>query len=808
MHTRWLIASAFLLLNAAVTGAPIPVPPLDSIVVDIAADETLVLERHENAALKIDGHLDEAVWQELSAYDEFVVLEPDTLLKPEHATRVRVFYDSDGIYFGVDMEQPVETLITRLSGRDRREIKREQIGVTLDTSGEGRYGYWFGIHLGDSLMDGTVLPEKKFSSEWDGAWRAATQQTQQGWSAEFYIPWGTVSMPVVPGKRKLGLYMSRLVAYRDERYGWPTLPSTRPQFMSKMQGMEVEGIDPRQQYSIYPFTAVTDDRFDDVTRYRTGVDVLWRPSSGFQLSATVNPDFGAVESDDVVINLSATETFFPEKRLFFVEGQEIFVTSPRADTRTQSVGRGGLPTTLINTRRIGGKPLVPDLAPGYTISERELDQPVDLAAAVKVTGQSGRIRYGVMAASEDDFTFDAERNGEPIHVEGTPSDYGVARILYEDAPGGSYKAFGVISTAMLNDHRDAMTHGLDAHYLSADGKLTFDGQLFLSDIEEEETGQGGFLDFEYNFRKGVKQRLGIEWADEHVNINDMGFLGRNSYRQIRTAHSRVNSDISWARQNEFDLRGFVQKNTDGLLSGAGVFLSNRTTLHNLDQVMVLASFFPEKYDDLNSFGNGAYRTEEQSFLGLSYDSDASQVFSYGLGLGIEEEVLGDDTLISRLSFAWRPDYRFALSAKVRHFKRKGWLLHQEGANMTAFDAEQWVPNISAEYFINARQQLKFSLQWVGIKAKEKAFYRIPDEPGDLVEVDKPPGPSDSFSLSQMALQMRYRWEIAPLSDVFIVYTRQVNQGSPLKSFSDTFSDGYDNPLVDALIFKIRYRFGS
>ena len=119
----------------------------------------------------------------------------------------------------------------------------------------------------------------------------------------------------------------------------------------------------------------------------------------------------------------------------------------------------------------------------------------------------------------------------------------------------------------------------------------------------------------------------------------MGFLGRNSYRQIRTAHSRVNSDISWARQNEFDLRGFVQKNTDGLLSGAGVFLSNRTTLHNLDQVMVLASFFPEKYDDLNSFGNGAYRTEEQSFLGLSYDSDASQVFSYGLGLGIEEEAV-------------------------------------------------------------------------------------------------------------------------------------------------------------------------
>ena len=128
--------------------------------------------------------------------------------------------------------------------------------------------------------------------------------------------------------------------------------------------------------------------------------------------------------------------------------------------------------------------------------------------------------------------------------------------------------------------------------------------------------------------------------------------------------------------------------------------------------------------------------------------------------------------------------------------------------MTSFDAEQWIPNVSAEYYISARQQLKFSLQWVGIKAQEKDFYRVPDRAGDLIEVVKPPGPPDSFSLSQMALQLRYRWEIAPLSDIFVVYTRQVDEGSRLKSFSETFSDGYDNPALDALIFKIRYRFGS
>jgi len=781
---------------------------LSKVVVDIESTQTVVVDRAEGAGVRVDGDLSEEVWGGLPAYDEFVVLEPDTLETPDHATRVRLFYDETGIYLGVDMDQPADSLISRLSSRDRREINRDGINVTLDTSGEGRYGYWFGINLGDTLMDGTLLPEKRFSSEWDGAWRGASRVTENGWSAEFHIPWGTVAMPVSPDQRRLGIYMSRKVAYKDERYGWPTLPHTRPKFISALQSLEVRNIDPKQQYSIYPFTAVTDDRFDNRVRYRAGADFFWRPSSDFQLTATVNPDFGAVESDDVVINLTATETFFPEKRLFFVEGQDVFVTSPRADTRTQGVGSTGAPTTLINTRRIGGKPLAPVLAPGYEVSDRELAQPVELEAAMKVTGQAGRFRYGVLTAFESDFKFDAELNGDPVHLEGHASDYAVARIQYEDAPGGAYKAFGYLATAVMNDQRDAMTHGLDAHYLTENGKLKFDGQLFLSDIEDEESGHGGFLDFEYTFRQGVRQRVGIEWADKHVDLNDLGFLLRNNYWQVRTAHTRSSSNLSWARNNELDIRGFYQKNRDGYFSGAGVFLSNRTVFDSLNQFTIRAGFLPESYDDLNSFGNGTYRIEEQSFFGLSWSSDRSKPFAYGFGLGFQEEDLGDDSVITRMSFTWRPSDRFALTFLTRYMDRKGWLLHQEDRNMTTFDAEQWMPNISAEYFLNARQQLRFSLQWVGIKAKEKNFYLVPNRPGDLIEVAKPDGPSDGFSLSQMTMQLRYRWEIAPLSDIFLVYTRVVDQGSRLKSFSDTFSDGYDNPVGNALVFKIRYRFGS
>ena len=139
-------------------------------IVDLQSGESLTIQRAApKTAIKIDGHLSDAISVTLPAYDEFLVVEPDTLDRVPHATRVKFFYTDAGLYVGVDMDQPVDPLIGSLSGRDQRQVNRDSIGVTLDTSGEGRYGYWFGVNLGDTLMDGTVLPERQFTSDWDGA---------------------------------------------------------------------------------------------------------------------------------------------------------------------------------------------------------------------------------------------------------------------------------------------------------------------------------------------------------------------------------------------------------------------------------------------------------------------------------------------------------------------------------------------------------------------------------------------------------------------------------------------------------------
>jgi len=765
--------------------------------------------------VRIDGHVDEAIWSTLPAYDEFSVIDPDTLKPGSSLTLVRFFSTPRGLYIGVDMEQPEGTLIKRFSGRDIRALNRDSINITLDTSGEGRYGFWFGINLGNSIQDGTVLPERKFSSDWDGPWRSASQVTPRGWSAEMYIPWSTVSMPLSGNERSMGLYMSRKVAYLDERWGWPALPGTKPVFMTALQPMQLSDVQPRQQYNLYPFATVTGDNIDDELRYRAGADVFWRPSTNFQLNATINPDFGGVESDDVVVNLTATEVFFPEKRLFFQEGQEIFVASPRAAINRNGVGRGGDPYTMVNTRRIGGQARVPDNPDGLNISARQLLQPAELIGAAKVNGQSGRIRYGLLGAFEKETKFDANTTGpagelldENLHVDG--SNYAIARVLFEDNEGGGYKALGVLATAALHNQSDALVQGIDWHYLSAGGGITLDGQVFSSDITDEKRGYGGFMDLEYTPKRGRRYRMGIEYFDHHIDINDLGFLSRNNRFRIRSAHIRTTSNPRFGRNNQFDVRGYIEKNNDGEFLGGGIFFSDRIMRKNLSTITARVNHFFPGFDDLNSFGNGSYRITERTGASISYATNSADRLSVKYGIGFDEEDLGTDSYSANAGFSWRPVDRLNVELNVRYRDRNGWLLHQGGSNFTRFDASIWQPRFGLEYYFSARQQFRISAQWVAVKARERDFFVIPAQAGNLLPGSKPAGPPDDFAISDMVIQARYRWELAPLSDLFIVYTRTSDVSFALdnEDFGDLLDRSWNRPIGDQLVVKLRYRFGS
>ena len=287
---------------------------------------TMRIARVEDADIRIDGRVDEPIWSEIPAFDRMKIINPDTFEKSRYSTKIRIFSDNKGLYVSADMEQPKETLVERLTTRDE-SVNSDTFYVMIDTSGEGLYGYNFGLSLGGSKQDGKIAPERVMSFEWDAPWIGETAVTDSGWSAEMFLPWSAMSMPGAEDDRRIGLLTGRKVAHLDELWGWPELPFSKPRFISGFSPASLEGVNPRQQWEVYPYVSATSDEISNEADGRGGIDVAWRPSSNLQLTATVNPDFGSVESDDVVVNLTAYETFFPEKRLFFLEGNEVFVTT-------------------------------------------------------------------------------------------------------------------------------------------------------------------------------------------------------------------------------------------------------------------------------------------------------------------------------------------------------------------------------------------------------------------------------------------------------------------------------------------------
>ena len=199
------------------------------------------IPRIDGAEISIDGKLDEAVWKEIIPFDGLSVLNPDTLEPGRFETLTRVFYDDSGIYVAGHMKQPPDTLVERLSARDE-SINRDGFSIMLDTSGQGLYGYIFGINLGGTKQDGKLAPENVMSYEWDGAWRGKTSTLSDGWGAELFIPWSILSMPDSDTRRQIGIFVARKVAHIDEFWGWPKLPFSGARFISGFQSYGVEDV--------------------------------------------------------------------------------------------------------------------------------------------------------------------------------------------------------------------------------------------------------------------------------------------------------------------------------------------------------------------------------------------------------------------------------------------------------------------------------------------------------------------------------------------------------------------------------------
>ncbi|PCH61966.1 MAG: hypothetical protein COC19_03560 [SAR86 cluster bacterium] len=757
------------------------------------------------ANIVLDGFVDEAVWQQIPVIDGMKVIDPDTLEDAPYETHTRIFYTQKGIYVGVINYQDPDTLVARMTSRDT-QLDRDGFVVGLDPSGEGLYGYFLRINLGDSITDGTILPERQLNMQWDGSWDARTQALDNGWSVEYFIPWSMMALPQADETRKMGIYLERQIGHLGgEAWSWPALPSTVNQYLSAFEKFELQDIEPRRQLTFYPYATAIYDNITGDSAFKAGAEIFWRPTTNSLVSASINPDFGTVESDDVVVNLSAFETFFSEKRSFFLEGQDIFNTSPRTSGR----GGPGGPITLLNTRRIGGASSF-DVPDGVTVNSVDTNRPTDLLGAVKLTGQVGKLRYGTLLASEDDSSIrGTDEAGNAVRVNSQGRDFSIMRLLYEDTSSGGRRSIGWMGTDVSHPDVDARVNAIDAHYFSADNRWLIDGQVMHSDVDGE-TGAGLLADVSFRPRRGVQHSLRGAYIDDTFNINNLGYIQRNDQVNLDYSYSHNESDIEGLRSRNTSVFVTNRWNTAGQPVLTGAFFNRGYTFLDSDNLNYSVRYFPPRIDDRLGQGSGDFRMGERWGANLGFNTDRAKSISYQVGVNLGQEVLGPGQITSFAGITWRPDDRFSLSTDLNYTDREALLVYQGDGQYTSFEATQWAPRAEMNYFITAKQQLRFSMQWTALKAFENKFWQVNSERREfLQEVNKTEEESDDFVISRLTFQVRYRWEIAPLSDLFLVYTRGSNLPSNTgEDYFELLERSWKEEIVDSFAIKLRYRLGS
>ncbi len=722
------------------------------------------------AVLIIDGRPDEAEWANAQTLGPLVTVQPLTQAAPSQQTEVLLLSTPEGIAVAFRNQQAAtvqrvkpRTLRDRGGGSDR-------VNVMIDFDGDGKLGYNFMVSLSDSIDDLVISNETQFRPDWDGDWQHAVDETEAGWSAELLIPWNISTMRAVQGDtRKIGIYVDRVLGSNGERYASPAIRFTEQRFLSAFTPIEIRQYS-RSTFNAYPYVTVLSDQVREDLDTKAGIDVLWKPSGTFQLTAALNPDFGQVESDDLVVNFSALETFFSDKRPFFTENQAIF------DLPT---AQGG---SLIYTRRLGGPS---DDGQGIA----------DIDVAAKASGSFAGINYGAFGVLESD------------HADDLGSAFYATRFL---KPGEQFTLgyAGTYTDRPFLD-RTAFVQMVDLQWNPVNW-LRLNTHVIQSEIEQagvNKTGESLRAALQLTGPNGLHGEIAGAYLSDDLDLNDMGFMPRNALRvgalSVRYPYSGFgDSNVLRTVQLNSDL--VVRKTLDGEHIPSRFQLGTDLEYRNGGTQYIEWIRDSSGYDNLISRGNGLVYRESGASVFSNYNTPRWKDWRFG---GAVWHTSGQIDMDAHLQleatvthfFSDTLDLRVGLARK----RTRDSLLWQGETLFARVAREQMMGNAQLNWFPAPRHELRAKMQWLGLHSETARAYRLQDD-GRLQASNEAIAP---FAINNFGLQIRYRYEIAPQSDFFAVYSRG----------GDSFSDHDDHDLnqlfdralrlrdSDQIVLKLRYR---
>jgi hypothetical protein len=463
--------------------------------------------------LTIDGVLDEPIWLAAPAIGDLTQRQPEQGAPPTERTDVRLLYDRDHLYVGVvayDAE-PHRMIGTQMA-RDASLSADDRVEIVLDTFRDQRSAFYFATNPSGALVDGLVA-SGQLNADWDAIWDVRTRRTEHGWTAEFAIPFKSLSFP--SGRTVWGFNISRHIYRRleEDRWSGARLDTQFYQLSEAGEITNLAGLTQGIGLDVRPFLAARWLRVEgtDDGSGKPGLDVFYNITPSLKLTATFNTDFGETEVDARQINLSRFSLLFPEKRSFFLQGAGVFNFASIGPEPAGGIPAAGADVYPFFSRRIG---LLGD-------------QEVPLDAGVKLTGTVGRTDVGLLAVRTGDLPIVSEKNflvGRVKRNLFTQSYVGAIFTSGHPAQGQSGQTFGA-------DMRLATSR-----FLGRPNNFVVNGYAVKS-VNEGVSGR----DWSYGFSAHYpNDKFNAQVAVREIQENfkpGLGFVQRDNVRLFRIAGS-------------------------------------------------------------------------------------------------------------------------------------------------------------------------------------------------------------------------------------------------------------------------------
>ena len=457
-----------------------------------------------SSPVAVDGVLNEAAWLESTPIGEIVQREPQPGAPASERTEVKLLYDQDNLYIGVTCfdSDPAGIIGTQMA-RDGDLTMDDQIELLIDPYRDRRNGLYFATNPLGVLVDGLIIENRQTNKEWDAIWIVRTHRFEGGWSAEFGIPFKSLSFR--SGQDVWGFNISRTIKRKFEEDRWAS-PRLDVKFLQVSEAGEIRGFSEARQgvgLDIRPYGSGkwihrASDQSDAVSG-KAGGEVFYNFTPNLRWTTTFNTDFAETEVDNRQINLTRFPLFFPEKRAFFLENAGVFTFGP-------SSGSGSPEVMPFFSRRIG------------LVSGREI--PVNVGA--KLTGKAGRFDIGLLDVHT--------REEGDIEVK----NLAVLRIK-RNMLGQSYVG-GMFTDGDPGAESSARTYGLDlrlatSNFLGSARNFEISAFYLRSDNEGVRSKNNAYL-LNVAYPNDLWD-LGLEWRQTEENFRPaLGFVSRSNVRKL------------------------------------------------------------------------------------------------------------------------------------------------------------------------------------------------------------------------------------------------------------------------------------